>query len=87
VCPHCGAVLRPEATYCRECGASPDSGWGDDEPAYESASDDEFDYDEFLRREFPESAPRQPIRARHMIVWCIVILAIASICAALIGSG
>lgn len=61
VCPHCGAEVAWESTVCRECGASEDSGWSDDLTASAEELDDDFDYDEFVQREFPEhaAAPRK----------------------------
>ncbi len=61
VCPHCGSDVPTGAASCRECGASDESGWDDDDgiagafsEAY--APDTDFDYDEFINREFPEHA-------------------------------
>ncbi len=56
-CPCCGAEVSAGASFCRECGASDDSGWNlDEEQGF--ASDDDFDYDEFLDREFSIARPR-----------------------------
>ena len=62
LCPNCGAEVPVGAKFCRECGASDDSGWGEEESQDEGSGsgygpDDEFDYDEFVRREFPEQSP------------------------------
>jgi hypothetical protein len=56
-CPHCGEPIAQRATFCRACGASEDSGWdgageGPLDVGYDT--DDEFDYDDFVRREFPD---------------------------------
>jgi len=63
VCPHCGAEVKVGAVFCRACGASNDSGWGDresgdaadtwDEDTWDD-DDDDFDYGEYVAREFPE---------------------------------
>lgn len=60
ICSHCGAEVSIQAQVCRECGASEDAGWGDDTGPYDG--DDDFDYDEFIEREFPEHAPPRPVR-------------------------
>ncbi len=77
VCPNCGTELRINASFCRECGASEDSGWGDEwEDSGEWFDDpdeeDDFDYDEFVRGEFPEHTET---RARlNWIQWTVMIL-------------
>jgi len=50
--------LAEDATFCPQCGSSEESGWAweDDAPLDEELEDD-FDYDDFLRREFPDQAP------------------------------
>ncbi len=68
LCRGCGAELPLSATFCRHCGASDESGWGeggegdDDEqdaldlPAGYREKDNDFDYDEFVADEFPEQS-------------------------------
>ncbi len=62
VCPHCGEDLPQHATFCRECGASDQSGWNEedawDDPEPSDLDDSDFDYDEFIAREFPDQAER-----------------------------
>lgn len=59
-CPFCGASLSADATVCRRCGASEEYGWNSVEnPLDEFGADygeDDFDYDDFVAREFPEQA-------------------------------
>ncbi len=58
LCPHCGAELPPSARSCPECGSDEETGWCEDADTWRAggpsgyAGDDEFDYEEFLRREF-----------------------------------
>ena len=86
LCEHCGAELPADATFCRHCGASDESGWqtssDDDDGAGGYADDDDFDYEEFVQREFPEHAA-----AASAIPWRrVVITAIAlALCAALLA--
>jgi hypothetical protein len=62
-CPCCGAEVPVGATFCRECGASDDSGWGEGDDSQDEDSptgygpDDDFDYDEYVSREFPDQSP------------------------------
>ena len=45
---------------CPECGADENSGWRENAEIYDGIDlPDEFDYDEFTRREFGSSAKRQ----------------------------
>lgn len=69
---------------CRECGASDEYGWGDD-PAdgefYEA--EDDFDYDEFVAREFPEHAGQPEFDPRKMWIGLVILAIVISL---LIGS-
>lgn len=64
ICPNCGADVSPNAKACPECGADSETGWS------ESAAtdglglpDNEFDYDDFVAREFGEG------KRKHAIPW------------------
>jgi uncharacterized membrane protein YvbJ len=62
-CPNCGADLEPTATVCPECGSDESTGWAED--AYAAGLDlpeDDFNYNEFIEKEFgskPGKAPRR----------------------------
>ena len=79
-CPWCGADLPSHADFCRECGASKESGWGEDDGDWEaSVPDDGFEYDEFIAREFPDQASpplptSRPQLARVLIVVLILVI-------------
>lgn len=51
--------MKSDARMCRECGATDECGWNDPESAdsfdpFDSGiASDDFDYDEFVAREFP----------------------------------
>jgi hypothetical protein len=57
LCPNCGAEVRKGKASCPECGSCDETGWSD--AATEGYADggydgdDDFDYDEFVQREFP----------------------------------
>jgi hypothetical protein len=52
-CPNCGAELPPRARVCPECGADEHAGWSAPDAAENlDLPDDEFDYDQFVQREF-----------------------------------
>lgn len=78
-CPCCGAEVSAGASFCRECGASDDSGWSlEEEEGF--ASDDDFDYDEFLDREFSIAKPISPRdKFRRMFTVAIIVLVCISL--------
>lgn len=59
LCPYCGAEVRKGRAACGECGSCEETGWseaaseGYADGGYEE--DDDFDYDEFVEREFGKS--------------------------------
>jgi hypothetical protein len=58
VCPNCGADVPRNARACPECGSDHETGWADD--AYASKldlPDAEFNYDEFVAKEFGKPNP------------------------------
>ncbi len=76
ICPHCGAEIPPNAKACPECGSDEQTGWA--EEAHTGAldlPDQEFDYDDFVKREFGSSPKPAGIKP----VWWIaaIILAVA----------
>ena len=80
-CPHCGAKVRRDAASCRECGSDAETGWSDDKPwdadgGY--AEDDDFDYDEYVRNEFPDDGePRRLTPWQWTVTAIIALLVIA----------
>jgi hypothetical protein len=91
-CPNCGADVPSSAHFCRECGASHDSGWNDD--AYPTDEDmpggyggDDFDYDEFIRREFPDQAdPKSRFSGKQILIAIVILLLVVTlVMASLLG--
>ena len=82
VCPCCGAEVPAKANFCRECGASDESGWDeggrsrDEEPDEGYGQDDDFDYDEFVQREFPEAAEGWSRQRVKKVLLTIVVIAV-----------
>ena len=83
VCPHCGAQVRAGARACPECGSDEQTGWAEGADKWAAgiptgyAGEDEFDYKEFVRREFG----RRPKRVLGLPWW----LALALVAALAIG--
>ena len=76
VCPNCGAEVPPNAKSCPECGSSEETGWS--KTAATSGlglPDDEFDYDEFVDREF--GGGKQKHGAAWF--WCVISVLLVAI--------
>ncbi len=81
ICPSCGAEVPPGALVCRECGSCEKTGWSDrasrdglDLP------DDEFDYEEYVKREFGSGGARpRGISWLWWVVACIVLVAFVAL--------
>jgi hypothetical protein len=77
ICPNCGAEVPPHARACPECGADEQTGWSEvartdglDLP------DENFDYDDFVKREFGDKSPVP--RGVHWFWWVIALLVVAA---------
>jgi hypothetical protein len=77
-CPNCGADVPPNARACPECGSDDETGWS--EEAYAGGLDlpgEEFDYDDFTKREF---GTRNPVpRGLHWWWWIIGIFLLGAL--------
>ena len=61
VCPVCGEDVPRRSLACPNCGADHNSGWRTDADSHDGLDlpEDDFNYDEFVQREFgPELKPR-----------------------------
>jgi len=73
-CPVCGEWVPRGAAACDDCGACAKSGWsGDTHADGLDLPDDEFNYDDFIAREFGGKNSRQPLTAN---LWWWVALAL-----------
>ncbi|MHC4592013.1 MAG: zinc-ribbon domain-containing protein [Planctomycetota bacterium] len=63
ICSHCGADVRLDARACPQCGSDDETGWAKDADKWQAdiptgyAKDEDFDYDEYIQREFTEKQP------------------------------
>ena len=74
VCPVCGEDVPRGALACPECGADHNSGWRGDAASYDGVDlPEEFDYDEFTKREFGSAIKPRGIN-RLWWITAIVIL-------------
>ena len=81
-CPVCGATVPPKAKACPECGADEKTGWLDEAQTDQvDLPDENFDYDDFVAREFGK--PKPVPRGIHWFWWLVAIaLVIAFVWAA-----
>ena len=58
-CPVCGEWVPRGAAACDDCGACAKSGWKKNAETYDGLDlpDEDFDYDEFVQREFGTGKP------------------------------
>lgn len=67
-CPNCGAEVPRRAKACPECGSDEKTGWSEQAGVQSlDLPDDEFNYDEFVEREFG-----RPQRPKLKIFWWAV---------------
>jgi len=63
VCPVCGEDVPRGALACPECGADHNSGWREDADSYDGVDlPEQFDYEEFTRKEFGSSPKPAGVR-------------------------
>jgi hypothetical protein len=75
ICPHCGAAVPPRAKACPACGSCEATGWSEEAPASSlDLPDEEFEYDDFARREFGDRGTAPP-RGISRLWWLVAILA------------
>src|SRR5213592_3914748 len=74
VCPVCGEEVRRRALACPQCGADHNSGWREDADTYDGVDlpDDDFNYDDFVTREFGSRAKPAGLKT----IWWIVAIAL-----------
>ncbi len=86
ICPNCGAEVRVGASACPECGSDEKTGWSEEaESGFNEypagyGEDADFNYNEFLRREFghkPDAAPK--ILTKKNIINAITVLLVIAL--------
>ena len=78
VCPVCNEDVPPGALACPECGADHNSGWGKDADFYDGVNlpDDDFKYDDFVKREFGSQLKPSALK---LVWWIAGIVLIAAL--------
>ena len=70
-CPVCGEWVSKGQAACDECGACEKSGWKKDAETDDGLDlpDDEFDYDDFIAREFGSAKPKGAVSGNQNSLW------------------
>ena len=73
ICPNCGANVPREAKACPECGSDEQTGWSEETHVDGiDLPDDNFDYDDFVKREFEGKTPVP--RGMHWFWWLVAVI-------------
>ena len=81
-CPVCHEHVVARIRACPNCGSSADDGWGEGAGADGlDLPDDEFDYDEFVAREFGggSASSRGTRRDGSKVLWTLVAIGLAAV--------
>ena len=76
ICPNCGAEVPAKAKSCPECGSDEKTGWSDN-TIYDGTDiedPDEFDYEDWKRREVDGKGPRRTNKQRFWWIVAVLIL-------------
>ena len=67
----CGAEVPATARACPACGADDMTGWNEDHAVYDGLDlpDDEFDYDEYLKKEFGDTGKTRGKPHKKLWTW------------------
>ena len=78
ICPNCGAEVPGNAKACPECGSDEQTGWSEEAHADGlGLPDEEFDYGDFVKREFGTKNPVP--RGIHWLWWVMAVLVVAAL--------
>lgn len=82
VCPACGADVPETALACPECGSDYETGWNEDAAVYDGLDlpDKDFDYDEYVKREFGDGAAGHS--GARLVRRLLLIIAVVGLCLA-----
>ncbi len=77
LCPVCEGEVPSGALACPECGADHTSGWKEDADAYDGVNlpDDDFNYDDFVKREFGSRVKPAGLKVLWWIAGILLIVA------------
>lgn len=76
VCPHCGADVPANARVCPNCGADEETGWSEEAQIdrLDLPNQEDFNYEEFVEREFGEKKEKLTPRGIHWFWWGVALV-------------
>jgi uncharacterized membrane protein YvbJ len=81
ICPNCGATVPRNAKACPDCGSDEQTGWSDaTETDGLDLPDENFDYDDFVKKEFGKGPVPHGTKWYWWIVAVIVVVAFMLFC-------
>jgi hypothetical protein len=81
ICPNCGATVPRNAKACPECGSDEETGWSDaTETEGLDLPDENFDYDDFVKKEFGKGPVPHGIKWYWWLIAIIVVGAFLFLC-------
>ena len=89
-CPACGEWVPRGAVACDDCGACAKSGWKENSEVYDGVDlpddEDDFDYNEFVSREFGSSKPGRAMNREVFWRWVAAIVLAAMVLGYLVAA-
>lgn len=89
-CPACGEWVPRGAVACNDCGACAQSGWKENSEVYDGVDlpddEDDFDYDEFVSREFGSAKPGRGMNRELFWRWVAAIVLAAMVLGYLVAA-
>lgn len=84
-CPNCGIEISPNARGCRECGAVKGHGEWVELEVYDGTGidDDDFDYEEFIEREFGDGKSAKS--GKELFWWVVAVITLIAFFVLAIG--
>jgi|TARA_B100001971_G_scaffold197482_1_gene206238 hypothetical protein len=80
ICENCGANVPPNAIVCPKCGTDEETGWNENVHTQGlGLPDEDFDYDEFIEREFGDDKPGVIPHSLHWFWWLVGISLIGAL--------
>lgn len=81
ICPNCGATVPRNAKACPQCGSDEETGWSDaTETDGLDLPDENFDYGEFVKKEFGKSPVPHGIKWYWWVVAVMLVAAFLLFC-------
>jgi RNA polymerase subunit RPABC4/transcription elongation factor Spt4 len=74
ICPNCGEEVPGKARACPHCGSDENTGWSDAAMIHDGGMEEEFDYEETVRREFGGPPKKSKKQIFYAVVAVIIVI-------------